>query len=76
MSAKVPKYILCSANRWVDVDPFARPNDQGKFMYSHDWEWKNMLLMHANLKVLIMTLVFILDKVLSLMGQDLLKGVP
>ena len=36
MSAKVPKYIVQSANKWADVKPLARSNDQGTLMYSHD----------------------------------------
>ena len=36
MSVKVPEYILRSENRWVDVKPLARSNDQETLMYSHD----------------------------------------
>ena len=35
MSSKVPKYILRSVNRCVDVEPLARSDDQGTLMYSH-----------------------------------------
>ena len=77
MSAKVPKYILRSANRWVVFETLARSNDQGTLMYSHDCQWKNLSLTLTSLKVLIMTLVFIPDKVLlRSMGQDLLKCGP
>ena len=36
MSVKVLEYILQSENRWADVEPLARSNDQGTLMYSHD----------------------------------------
>ncbi len=36
MSAKVPKYILRSANGCVEVEPLARSEDQGTLIYSHD----------------------------------------
>ena len=36
MSAKVPKYIVQSVNKWADVEPLERSNDQGTLMYSHD----------------------------------------
>ena len=52
MSAKVPKYIMQSANKWVDVEPLARSNDQGTLMYSHDCLWENFSLRHASLKVI------------------------
>ena len=52
MSAKVPKYIMQSANKGVDVDPLAISNDQGTLMYSHDCQRENLALRHASLKVL------------------------
>lgn len=52
MSAKVPKYILRSANKWSDVEPLARSNDQGTLMYSHDCRRENLSLGHTSLKVL------------------------
>jgi hypothetical protein len=36
MRAKVPEYILRSANRCAEVEPLARSDDQGTLMYSHD----------------------------------------
>jgi len=74
MSAKVPKYILRSTNRWADVEPLARSNDQGTLVYSHDCWRESLSLRNTSLKVLIITLVFIPDKVLRSMGQDLLEG--
>ena len=76
MSAKVPKYILQSANRWADVEPLARSDDQGTLMYSHDCQQENLSLMHTSLKVLLRTLVLDQDNVLMLIGQDLLEGRP
>jgi hypothetical protein len=52
MSAKVPEYILRSANRWADVEPLARSDDQGTLMYSHDCQRENLPLRHASLQVL------------------------
>ena len=52
MNAKVPKYILQSANKGDDVLPLARSNDQGTLMYSHDCQQENFPLRHASLKVL------------------------
>ena len=36
VSAKVPKYILRSVNKVVDVEPLARFVNQGTLMHSHD----------------------------------------
>ena len=52
MSAKVPKYILQSANRCADVEPLARSDDQGTLMNSHDCQRENLPLRHASLQVL------------------------
>ena len=76
MSAKVPKYILQSVNKWADVEPLARSDDQGTLMYSHDCQRENLSLMHTSLKVLLRTLVLDLDNVLMSIGQDLLEGRP
>ena len=73
-SAKVPKYILQSANRWAHVKPLARSNDQGTLMYSPDCQRENLSLMHTSLKVLIKNLSLNLDNVLMSIGQDLLEG--
>ena len=76
MSSKVPKYILRSANRWANVEPLVRSDDQGTLMYSHDCQRENLSLMHTSLKVLIRTLVLDLDNVLILIGQALLEERP
>jgi len=49
MSAKVPEYILRSANGCADVEPLARSDDQGTLMYSHDRQQENLPLRHASL---------------------------
>ena len=36
VSTKVPKYILRSVNKGVDVKPLARSVNQGTLMHSHD----------------------------------------
>ena len=76
MSSKVPKYILRSANRWANVEPLVRSDDQGTLMYSHDCQRENLSLMHTSLKVLIRTLVLDLDNVLMSIGQNFLEGRP
>ena len=52
MSAKVPKYIMQSANKWADVEPPVISNNQRRLMYSHDCQRENLPLRHASLKVL------------------------
>ena len=68
MSAKVPKYNSQSVNKWADVEPLARSDDQGTLMYSHDCQRENLSLMHTSLKVLLRTLVLDLDNVLMSIG--------
>ena len=52
MSSKVPKYIVQSVNKGVDVEPLARSNNQGTLMYFHDCQQENLPLRHARLQVL------------------------
>ena len=52
MSAKVPKYILRSANGCADVEPLTRSDDQGTLMNSHDYQQENFPLRHESLHVL------------------------
>ena len=52
MNAKVPKYIVQSENKGVDVEPLAIFNGQGTLLYSHDRQRENLPLRHASLKVL------------------------
>ena len=52
VSAKVPKYILQSANKGVDVEPLARSVNQGTLMHSHDRQRGNLPLRHVDSKVL------------------------
>lgn len=47
-------------NKWVDVER-TWSNDQGTLMYSHDYQWDNLSLMHIRLKVIIRTLGLNLD---------------
>ena len=52
VSAKVPKYILRSANKGVDVEPLARSVNQGTLIHSHDRQRENLPLRHVDSKVL------------------------
>ena len=52
VSAKVPKYILRSMNKGVDVEPLARSINQGTLMHSHDHQRGNLPLRHVDSKVL------------------------
>jgi hypothetical protein len=49
MRAKVPEYILRSANGCAEVEPLARFDDQGTLMYSHDHQQENLPLRHETL---------------------------
>ena len=49
--AKVPKYILWSATKGVDIKSLARSFNQGTLMHSHDCQRGNLPLRHADSKV-------------------------
>ena len=48
VSAKVPKYILRSANKGVDVEPLARSVNQGTLMHSHHSQRGNLPLIQLH----------------------------
>ena len=52
VSAKVPKYILQSVNKGVDVEPLAIYVNQGTLIHSHDRQRGNLPLRHVDSKVL------------------------
>ena len=52
MRAKVPKYILQSLNKGVDVKPLARSVSQGTLMHSNDHQPGNLPLRQVDSKVL------------------------
>ena len=52
VNAKVPKYILQGTNKGANVKQFARYDDQGTLIHSHDIQQGKIPLRHANSSVL------------------------
>ena len=63
-------------NRCVEVESSIGFDNQETLRHSHSCQQGDLPLMYASPKVLQIFLILILDKVLKMMGRDLLEGGP